>query len=464
MSDNDNRSTAPAVEVPVERRIAFERLRERTDELELIISGLTVFALFALPDLLLSVWLRTQVHVEGGLVEGLQTTFMFATGLSYALGLAFVAHLAVRAYWVGLIGLKAAFPHGVRWDATPTLGPVGRDYFRRRFPDIDTAIDRADRVASIIFALASLVAILIVWIGIIVGLTIAVSALVTTATGMSDSLANALLLGTLAMLMAMSLFNWIADRHVIGRDPSPNAHPILRRWLARSLRINNAIIPQRLVLPVQLTLQSNLPPRRFMVVFAFAIALIPLIGSAMVLTRVHFAPLNSYEFFDDAAAETAMRSAYYESLRSDGDSALHLPSIASDHIADSYLRVFLPHLPSRDNPVLRARCPTERGDTAGLAAVSACLALPWRVRIDGVDQPLADFVPTERRDLGLRGLQGYVPLQGFLPGRHDLVVHWNESGPETGNERRQQYHIPFWFAPSYEMALDVPDAAAGPDR
>ena len=35
---------------------------------------------------------------------------MVGAGLSYALAVAFIVHLAIRAYWVGMIGLKSTFP------------------------------------------------------------------------------------------------------------------------------------------------------------------------------------------------------------------------------------------------------------------------------------------------------------------------------------------------------------------
>lgn len=465
MSIEDRREATSAAspnETP-ERRIAFERLRERTDELELIISGLTVFALFALPDAMLSAWFRMQVHVEGDLVDILRTVFLFASGLSYALGLTFVAHLVVRAYWVGLIGLKSVFPSGIRWDRTHTMGPIGRDYFKRWLPDIDTAIDRADRVASIIFALASLVGILVVWVAVLIAILTGLAALVKLAIGLSDRSTGWILAGAAMSMVALSLVNWMLDVWYAAKRPALQANPRFRAGLETSIRVANAISPQRLILPVQLTLQSNLPARRFLAGFMIAVLLIPLAGAATALARIKFAPVNSYAFFTDDMAETALRSAYYETLRSADDEALWLPMIQSDRIAESHLRVFLPHLPGRDNAVLAAVCPPPAGETRDRSAVAHCLGSVWRVRLDGQDQPMTDFVPAERRDLGLRGLQGYLPLAGMMPGRHELEVIWNDSGPDEGSDRRRTYAIPFWFAPGYELSVEaVPSVGAPP--
>ena len=40
----------------------FGRLRERTDELELFISGLLAFALLAVPGYLFDIWARSSLH------------------------------------------------------------------------------------------------------------------------------------------------------------------------------------------------------------------------------------------------------------------------------------------------------------------------------------------------------------------------------------------------------------------
>ena len=74
------RAEPPAVNLPSpaastesasaqERRVAFESLRERTDELELIISGISLLALLALPGWLFDHWVRLELHAEGQRVQ-----------------------------------------------------------------------------------------------------------------------------------------------------------------------------------------------------------------------------------------------------------------------------------------------------------------------------------------------------------------------------------------------------------
>jgi len=128
--------------------------------------------------------------------------------------------------------------------------------------------------------------------------------------------------------------------------------------------------------------------------------------------------------------------------------------IPADMVADSQLRLFLPYLPRRDNPLLRAAgcVPTEarKGDPG-------CLTRLWQVQLDQRPIAMTEFITAERRDLGTRGLQAYLPLAGLAPGKHELAVTWNPHGSDGSEDTPVEYRIPFWFAPPYQ--LDLPAVA-----
>ena len=147
------------------------RLRDRTDEIELIISGLTTVALFTLPGWLFERLAESFTHHSLLLVVSSTMMLTVLTGLCYGLGVCFLVHLMTRAYWVGLIGLRTVFPQGINWERTPGIGPLTRERYRRRLPDIKTAIERSDRLASSLFAVISVIALGILWVGAILALT-----------------------------------------------------------------------------------------------------------------------------------------------------------------------------------------------------------------------------------------------------------------------------------------------------
>ena len=447
---NNDHPEAPG-EAPAERRIAFERLRERTDELELIISGISLVALVSLPGWLFGHWARLQVHTEGLYNAVVSIGFPLAIGLCYTLAGVFLLHLGTRAYWVGLIGLKATFPRGVRWDRIDSVGPITRDIYRRSMIDLDSAIDAADRFASLVFAVVSLTAMSVLWIGgLMIGLAL-ISIAVGSLVEVPDHIAKAIWVAIAIIIVGIGLTIPLLDRVSVwlrGRDAPESAR--LRRALVVLNRMQNVLLPQRLLLPVQLTLESNLPRHTFSIAFGILIAFTTVIGTVQMGEAPRFAPfVGGYAYMDDEVAAKGMRTAYYESLRAPDDALLRVPMIPSDLVDDAYLRVFLPYVPDRDNALLKARCAPEMDRTA-------CVAGLWSVTLDARAVDAAIFESAERRDFGMRGLQGYVPMAGLAAGRHELRAIWNEAGGTERSTRSQAFVIPFWFAPPYQLDYAPP--------
>ncbi len=460
MTEENANGPAPAV-VGVERRIAFERLRERTDELELIISGISLVALVSLPSWMFERMIEIEAHVEGARASLVAIGLHLAIGLSYTLAAAFLVHLAVRAYWVGLIGLKAAFPEGIRWPNIRSLGPVASDLYRSRRIGLDEAIDRADRAASIVFMLVSVVTISTLWMGaflvVLLGLSILGGALFAD----PDAGARHVLIGLAMLVLIAPIAVGVLDRGVMRRiDREGATAKFLTPFVAALVRVQDLLLPQRFVLPVQLSLESNLPRHTFAILFGTLVATSAVVGGVPSALAPQFALIDSYHYLDDDEAATGLRSAHYENLRSADDRVLRLPMIAADMVAESYLRVFLPYLPRRDNAVLRERC----ADPATAGAGPACIASLWTLQLDGVAVDTRDFVGSERRDIGLRGLQGYIALAGLRPGQHVLTVTWNAGGDETRRKRPHTYRIPFWFAPPYQLDLGPASVPAQPAK
>jgi hypothetical protein len=112
-------------------RISFERLRERTDELELLISGLITFALFSMPGWIMDRYAEFYAGLSATLLPLASALMSMGVGICYLLGAAFVMHLGSRAYWVGLIGLKSVYPDGIRYDRLGTAGLDHQGVFAR---------------------------------------------------------------------------------------------------------------------------------------------------------------------------------------------------------------------------------------------------------------------------------------------------------------------------------------------
>ncbi|MHC1652636.1 hypothetical protein ACODUL_04995 [Stenotrophomonas maltophilia] len=448
-------SRAPVAEVdPVPEATArFGRLRERTDELELFISGLLAFALLAVPGYLFDAWARSSLHTEGMYFQVLWFGFSISVGMCYVLAVALIAHLTVRGYWIGLIGLKSHFPKGIDWERLPQMGPVSRAFLKARDGGLDGSIERADRLATMLFSTTLLAVQTLAGTLVMAVLTLCVAMAISALAGGSDRVAMIVVGSVLVALLALALVPALLERVIARRQRGNQPYDGLQRWLQRFLAGLQRIPLLRLMQTMQLTLQSNLRSRSFMAVYLLAVMVAMVLGAVQVLGSVKFSLFNRYQVLTDEAVEHGMLSAHYESMRSAHDQLLPYPMIPSDTISGSRLRVFIPHRPQRDNPLARQQCsalPGARNDFEGAQAASAaveCLSRLWQVQLDGTAVDLHEFMPMERRDIDMRGVVGYLPMAGLAPGRHDLSLVWNVEGSERGPERRREYHIPFWYAP-----------------
>jgi hypothetical protein len=431
-------------------RVSFDRLRERTDELELLVSGLITFVLLSLPPFLIDWYAGSFVHLSGLAAHLALIGAALAIGICFTLGGSFLLHLLVRAYWVGLIGLKSVFPQGIQWDKVPGTGPIGREYLRERLPDLHAAIDGADRFASGLFALISLATIVLLWATVAQAVIAALAALAGLVAGSFDEALLVVLGAVFFVFFGASLLLWVLDAVVAARSARWRADARLVR-LVRGLRVfSGSLLPERLIIPVQWTLATNTRPRGFMAVLLLGTMLVPILGLGYVTNYRSFSTVGGYEHLPVEELDGGFASVHYESLRTPQDRLRPWPMIASDQVGTRFVRLFIPYHPRRDDPLLARLCRADGTmDDGAPASGGACLRRLWTVELDGRQVPLDVLQPAQRNDLGMRGLQGYLPLMDATPGMHLLVVRRQlpEGTDESENQRRTEFRIPFLFAP-----------------
>jgi len=453
-------------ERPVEAQRAMQRLRDRTDELELIISSLTLFALFSLPGWLHEFYSSYYTHFSVAVVVGGVMGMTIVTGLCYVLASCFVLHLLTRAYWVGLIGLRTVFPDGIDWTRTPGVGPISRDYYRKALPDLAHSIERADRLASSLFSVISLLTLSMLWVGFVLMVTLAVAGQIGARFGMTNQAILYVGAGVVLVLTGFPTLQWLLDRVIGRRVPRLQKHPKFQALVRGLARVSSVIMVQRLVLPVQLTLQSNTRPLMFVVALTLGAAAIVLIGNFRVAGWQNFTASGEFDYINDAQLRAGVQSAHYEDQRTVKDRVRAWPMIPSFQHEHAFLPLFLPYQPLRDNPLLDRACepepePAPETDSEALDSEPRCLRRLWTVRLNDTEIALDGFLAAERGDLKLRGLIGIVPLRGLEPGLHWLHVRWNPGLVEDEQliddryaDLNSDYRIPFLFAPAVEMSAN----------
>ncbi|MBL8242728.1 MAG: hypothetical protein JNL89_00975 [Rhodanobacteraceae bacterium] len=429
---------------PQRERVSLDRLRERTDELELLISGLSMVALFALPGWLLERYYDNYTQLPISLLAAAISIVPMGIAFAYTLGSCFLLHLVVRACWVGLIGLHATFPHGVRWERLP--GPIQRERLRARMAPLPRAIASADRLASTLYSLITLVALLLLWMGGVFTLAL----LVAFAIGQALNATNTVLSGTIDLLaltlIANGLLLWLLDGVLAQRFPGLARISIVQWLVAASATLNRVVLPDRLIGPVRLTLQSNTSPRLFNLMLLLLLISVPFLGMRYFRGQTTFDAFGTQRYVDAVDTRGGIRSQHYASLRTRQDRLRAWPVIPDRVISTPFTTLFLPYLPTRDDPVIVQRCPqlptvqerpevdaSDRDQVAGRSgATAACLARLWRVELDGVGVDLAAAEIAERADLGMRGLEVVLDLRQGAPGPRVLELLWR---PDPGQDR-----------------------------
>jgi hypothetical protein len=476
MSDEvGENEAAPANAAAGAGRVSFERLRERTDELELIISGLSLLALLSIPGALWDVYEGYAGRLSLGLAAASVVALPLISAICHVMVVLLVLHLAVRAHWVGLIGLKAVFPEGVRWERLSGLGPLTLAQLQARVRGIEQGIARADRIASTLFSLityaALALAILGGWMALLFGL---VSAFGEQLGGVNTFL-NAAIPWLFIAYFGAPLARWLLDGVLLRRLPRLQRVAPLR-WLVRALGlVEGLFLPQRLLGVTRLTLQSHLLPRSFLCLFILAVLLTMWFSGQMMSLNRTFDLLGTQQYISGQATAGGLRSSYYESQRIPQDRLWPQPMIPAPVIETAWLPVFLPYVALIDDPVLAQRCPSpsaaatsppgfnssdrdedaikrESATDQITAQAAACLRRVWEVRLDGEVQSLEGFLPSERADLGLRGLSGWIPLNPGAAGPRRLEVIWRprpeqDALVEDYVPQRHRHVIPFLWSP-----------------
>ena len=449
-----NADAAPPDPDNIARQDAMERLRDRTDELELIISSLTIFALFSIPGWLFDRFAESYTQLSISIAIGGIASLAVLAGVCYGLAACFVVHLMVRAYWVGLIGLRTVFPGGINWSKTPGFGPLGRQHYRETLPDLETMIRKADRLASSLFAVISMLTLGILWLGTILVVTSVVSGIIGERMGATNTGVGIGTLVLITVFLGVPVLVYLLDAQLARRVPRLQESRLFVGLVSMLRRIADLAYPRKLVLPVQLTLQTNTRPLLFYVALTLGVTAIIAIGNARLAAWQSFTLSGQFTYLDDAAVRGGFRSTLYEDMSSSLDRQRAWPRVDSFEQTGSFVRLFLPYQPLRDNLMLDEICGSadEAPDTVN------CLRRLWSVSIEGTEVPMDGFVRAERADLGMRGLIGVVPLTGLQPGMHRIEIIWN---PEAGDQdvplddryaqATNTYVIPIAFAPGYEL-------------
>lgn len=416
--------------------MALPRHTTPTWEVELLISGVAVFAMLQLPGLLDDALFAALPRFDPAWGEPLRIIYMYLKSASVILAATFAIHLLLRANWIALVGMYSVFPDGVRLDAL-RMGPVQRALEHRLAADPVRVIDRADNRATVVFAIGVTLALMLVGVSLLIVLVFTALVLALALAGVAVDV-SAWFLAAIAIAVVPIALAMLVDRHAGHRLAPGSLAARLLEALFRGYRPfgfdrgGNAI-----------AFVASHGGRTRMVLLVAAIFL-PVMIAVLVGLKALQSPqkVGGYGLFPEPAPGSArvFDAAHYDHLRDVGrDPAV--PFIDDPVVRGPWLRLTVPFQPGADDAALLGRCPeaVAAGDEDA-DRVLDCLQSIHAVGLDG--KPLASL----RYDAGSDprterpALVAMIDARELAPGRHELRIA--RAGAEDHGEAA--WVIPFW--------------------
>ena len=390
-----------------------------TWEVELLISGVAVFAMLQLPG-----WLDNQLfalvpRLDSDLAGIVTPLYVYLKSAALILAVTFALHLMLRAHWIALVGMHSVYLDGVLW-AKLRMGPVRREFEQRRHGSAAESIERADNRATVVFAIGVMLASRLIQLSALVALLFALITAILTLAGAQVNLTLAFGICFLAIILLMLLARRIDQQ--FGQRLQPEGLP--RRLLAGTFNVlSHTGVGRRS--EVMALLASHGSERRINVLATVTILAV-LLGVAFGLNTLEEPEHSgSYALFPQSIdASRMLRSAHYDDQRD----PLHdrpTPFVQSAVIDGPYLRLTVPYQPKLDAPAQRAACGRALALAEGVArsdALLACLTRLHALMLDG--QALAtvhyDVGSDPRTDRP--ALLAMIDIRGLASGRHLLRV------------------------------------------
>lgn len=437
----------------------LKELLGKSWNLELLISGAAIVFTGFLPE-----WVERSYHLQrqyvgfdgGGAFATLPLmAYAFLKVVAWLLIASFVAHLVMRAFWVGLIGLQAAYPEGIRYGHIPNVAPATRRFQEEKLGRLDDYIRRLDRLCSQVLALAFLVALMGVALGLAYNIIFWAmqAAQIFLPEKWLEVLYALLLVVILGGAFGMLWFNLKAKK---SDDLNEKYGRRLAQW---SWYFNMTLVPllYRPIAYLSITFMSNMPPRRYywalggLSVLVMSSVLVVFTQKISEIKQRNVLEIRDWYTAGDPARQ--LQADAYDNLRSPSG---HIPalSIQADVVEGPFLRVFVAYPKTLDATIGKVCPPQALPDSLRKGELVqhldslrlTCLGSFFQLLVNDSLCRKPDWVFHEKDGaVPVKGLLAYLPTKSFLLGKNVLVLQTPH--PAKLDSLNKVAALPFWFAP-----------------
>ena len=439
-----------------------------TWEMELLISGATVFSLLQLPDLLDVTFYALFPRLDSGASAIVLMPYLYIVAATYALIGTFVLHLAARAYWVSLVGLRSVYPEGVNWSAL-RWGPLYKRALMERYPAIATTVESADNRASRIFGFGVGFALMLLAPLLLMVVLATVTYAICELSGAAMSWGAAwgmVFLAFFGPFLAVFMLDRYAPKMMQSNDGVTRAASRVLHVYVRGGFGSLTNYPILLFF-------SRFGQYRSSLMTSFAIFAVVSVVMLRMAVREDAFDLDGYAELPSLTQTRgrALDPRSYADQRAGRFSLVTHPFIQSEIVEGDYLRLFIPYQPIRDAALMRSLCAPalaatpdadvsdgnprqqEASERSTSDALLDCARSMYSVQIDGQDLAPLHFDMASEPMLDLRGFMAMIDVRDLPQGRHELLVRRAPPPATATAEEIDSYArrrssrgrvIPFW--------------------
>jgi len=416
-----------------------------TWEMELLISGATVFALLQLPEVIDRGYFSWAARLSQEWQTLLSLGYAYLKAANFILIGTFILHLALRAYWVAIVGLSSVYPGGIRWDKLKLGGPIQQERMQANTADIATLIERADNRSSLVFGVGIGMAGVMLFPLLMLLPPLFIALAVCSLSGQWQ-LFDPVFYGLMMLILFPFLLGIVLDRRFGARVARDGR-------MARALRAVFGFYQR-----IGMGSGFNTPTLLFLSqmgrsgTWVLQATIVPVVVLVMLQAtwRSGGMQLDSYGALPaNAPGATGMiLDDHYASRR--GKDSRTVPFVDSLVARGPYLELFLPYDPTRDAYAIEHDCidvaaPGSVDEEARGVGILACLGAVHPVSLDGRLLDGLQYEFAEDPESGLRGRLAMIDVRSLPVGRHELqIARVPLKGAKPDAKVPNPYRIPFW--------------------
>ena len=408
-------------EIPVPKWL--KDLQQKSWEPEILLSGIVLYGMFKVPDLLDAFELYFEANIFGNSNDVNNLIGLSKMGI-YWLITGLILHLICRGIWIGMVGLSYTFPQGIRKDK---LSYQGKFYDKvDRLPAYEIIVIRLEKISSALFSVSFMLFMslmggyLYFFVLIILPFTVSYALLDIGFQGLFYDAFQVyvlivVVLGIIGLVDFLSLgyfrrFKWVVKFY----------------WPIHAFI--STLTLSRFYRPIYYGVVSNFNKWLFFL-FLLVFTVVSIIGTGTIASSYY--PGESYSrlsLWDDIQGYNAFEGYYDDQI---GEQFSVQAQIQSDVVTGNVLKLFIPANISYEDEMKELMPPDSlkeaHPDTSKLAINLMIIKSFYMIKLDGKPIEIERWYTRYKNKTGQFGYFTYIDISNLAEGVHHLSVFGNHN-------------------------------------